>query len=77
MAISYTTNFKWAKLDDAGQNWGAVWNGVLEDLDLYLAEARNPLIWENYNDDHLLITADGKELEHELLVYDDEVLLYA
>jgi hypothetical protein len=77
MTISYTTNFNWPLPDDACENWGAIFNGILRDLDLALAEARNPLIWENDSDDHLLLNTSGKESTSEVLVYDGEILLYA
>lgn len=69
MTISYTTYFNWPLADDAGENWGAIFNGILEDLDLALAEARDPLIW----DDNTAGRIDGSEV----LTYDGEVLLFA
>lgn len=44
MAISYTTNFNWPLHDDAGENWGAIFNGVLEDLDIETKAAQTPII---------------------------------
>jgi len=44
MDISYTDNFSFPKLDDGAGNWGAVTNGVFEDIDKLLYEARNPIV---------------------------------
>lgn len=77
MAVQYTDNFNWPLLDDGTGNWGAVFNGVLTDLDLWLAEARNPLIWEDDGSDYLLLNPTGKKTTSEVLTYDGEVLLYA
>lgn len=44
MAISYTDNFQFPLLDDATENAGAVFNGVLEDLDTEVAAAQNPIM---------------------------------
>jgi hypothetical protein len=44
MAISYTTNFNWPMSGDAGENWGAIWNGVVEDLDIEVKAAQNPIV---------------------------------
>jgi len=44
MTISYTENFNWPLLDDAGENWGAVFNAVLEDLDIEVKAAQSPII---------------------------------
>lgn len=44
MTISYTDNFNWPLTDDAGNNWGAIFNGVLEDLDIEMAAAQTPII---------------------------------
>lgn len=57
--ISKTTNFEFPLLDNGGENAGAVNNGVYIDIDRLLAEARDPL---SYDD--------------ELLVYEDELLLW-
>lgn len=77
MAISYTDNFNFPLLDFNSDGWDAIMNGMLVDVDLLLAEARNPLIWENDSDDHLLLNASGKETTTEVLTYNGEVLLYA
>ena len=77
MATSYTDNFSFPLLDTGSGGWDAVMNGMLVDVDNLLAEARNPLIWENESDDHLLLNASGKESITEVLTYDGELLLYA
>jgi len=38
MSISYTTNFRFPLLDDGASNWGAVINGVLQDIDKELSK---------------------------------------
>ena len=54
MAISYTPHFNFPLHEDGGKNWGAIINGVFEDIDLYLAEIQNPLSI----DDDLLVYDD-------------------
>lgn len=44
MTISYTTNFRFPLHDDAGENWGAIFNGVLEDIDIEIKAAQTPII---------------------------------
>ena len=44
MTISYTENFNWPLADDVCENWGAIFNGVLEDLDIELKAAQTPII---------------------------------
>lgn len=47
MAISYTDNFNFPLVDDACQNWGAIWNGVMQDLDVEMKAAQTPIILMN------------------------------
>lgn len=44
MTISYTDNFNWPLLDDAAENAGAVFNAILEDLDIETKAAQTPII---------------------------------
>ena len=44
MAISYTDNFSFPLLDSKAKNWGAVINGILEDLDIELYKAQHPIV---------------------------------
>ncbi|GAG08236.1 unnamed protein product, partial [marine sediment metagenome] len=46
------------------------------DVDRLLAEARNPLIWEDDGSDYLLLNSTGKKTTTELLTYDGEPLFY-
>ena len=57
MAISYTDNFSFPLLGSGSDGWDAVMNGMLVDIDKLIAEARNPLTWE----DEILIY-DGETL---------------
>ena len=41
MAVGYTTYFNLPKGDDAIRNWGAIWNGIADKVDLELCKARN------------------------------------
>ncbi len=79
MATSYTENFSFPLLESGSGGWDATINGMLVDMDRLMAEARNPLIWENDNDneDHLLLNVTGRESTSEILSYDGELLLYA
>lgn len=69
MATSYTDNFSFPLLEAGSDGWDAVMNGMLTDLDKLLAEARDPLIW----DDNTAGRIDGSEV----LTYDGEILLFA
>ena len=33
MTVQYTTNFNFPLAPDATENWGAIWNGILETID--------------------------------------------
>lgn len=44
MTISYTENFNWPLADDACENWGAIFNGVLEDLDQEMKASQTPIM---------------------------------
>lgn len=44
MTISYTDNFNWPLLDDAVENAGAVFNAILEDLDIETKATQTPII---------------------------------
>ena len=44
MTISYTTNFLLPKLSDGGGNWGAVFNAMLDTVDLETKAAQSPLV---------------------------------
>lgn len=44
MSISYTTNFRFPIADDACENWGAIFNGVLEDIDIEIKAAQTSII---------------------------------
>lgn len=44
MTISYTDNFNWPLPDDVCENWGAIFNGVLEDLDREMKAAQTPIV---------------------------------
>lgn len=44
MTISYTENFNFPLADDACENWGAIFNGVLEDLDIETKAAQTPIM---------------------------------
>jgi hypothetical protein len=57
MAITKTDNYDFPLLDDSGKNWGAVFNGVLLDLDQYIARALDPL-----TDDVDVLVLDGDVL---------------
>jgi len=76
MAISYTDNFNFPLLDSGSGGWDATFNGMLVDMDRLMAEARNPLIWEDDGSDYLLDNATGKKATSEVLTHDGEVLLY-
>lgn len=71
MAISYTDNFRFPLLDVGSDGWDAVMNGMLIDVDKLLAEARNPLIWDDKG--QLAWDTDSTGI----LTYDGEILLYA
>jgi len=77
MSISYTENFSFPLLDSGSGGWLAVLNGMITNLDTLMAEARNPLTWDDDGDDYLLINSPtGKKPTTELLTYDGDVLLY-
>ena len=61
MAIQYTTYFLFPLLDDGGKSWGAIINGLMYDLDIYLngLEAKTPIILTH---------------ENEILVHEGDVL---
>jgi len=61
MTIAYTENYLFPLLDTGSGNWGAGVNGMLETVDRVIAEASNPLTWD----------------DTELLIYDGEVLGWA
>ena len=44
MAISYTTNFNFPLVDDGCENWMAVINGILEDMDIEIYKAQHPMV---------------------------------
>lgn len=69
MAISYTDNFNFPLLDTGSDGWAAVINGMLVDVDKLLAEASDPLIW----DDNTSGRIDGSEV----LTFDGDVLGWA
>lgn len=69
MATSYTTYFNFPMLEAGSDGWDAVINGMIVTIDKLLAEARDPLIW----DDNTSGRIDGSEV----LTYDGEVLLFA
>jgi len=68
MAISYTDNYAFPLLEQGSDEWDAVMNGMLIDMDKLMAEASNPLVW----DDNTSGRIDGSEV----LTYDGNVLLY-
>ena len=76
MTISYTDNFNFPLLGTGSDGWAAIINGMITDLDRLMAEARNPLVWEDDSDDHLLLNSTGKDTTTELLTYDGDVLFY-
>ncbi len=77
MSISYTDNFNFPLLEFGSDGWDAVMNGMLIDLDLALAEARNPLIWEDDGSDYVLTDVpSGKKATTEVLTFDGDVLFY-
>ena len=61
MAVQYTTYYNIPLLDDGAKSWGAVWNGLMYDLDIYLngLEAKTPIILTH---------------ENEILVHEGDVL---
>jgi len=77
MATSYSTHFDFPLLEAGSDGWDAVINGMIMYMDRLMAEARNPLIWDDDGDDYLLLNASGKKATTEVLTYDGEVLLYA
>jgi len=77
MTVSYTTNFNFPKADDGCENWMAIWNGIADDIDRLLAEARDPLIWDDDGGDYLLDGLSVNKTTTEVLTYNGEVLLYA
>jgi hypothetical protein len=44
MTISYTPNFNFPLADDACENHGAIFNGVLEDLDAETKASQTPIM---------------------------------
>ena len=70
MTISYTDNINFPLLEAGSDGWDAVINGMLVDVDRLLAEARNPLIWDDKG--QLAWDTDSTSV----LTYDGEVLLY-
>ncbi len=78
MTIAYTDNFNFPLISAGSDGWDAVINGMLTDLDKLMAEARNPLIWEDDGSDYVLTgVPSGKKATSELLTFDGDVLLYA
>jgi len=47
---------------------------MLETVDRVLAEASNPLIWEDDGSDYLLDNDSGKKATSELLTYNGDIL---
>ncbi len=76
MAISYTTNFNFPLLESGSDGWDAVINGMLIDMDKLMAEASNPLIWEDDGSEYVLLNSTGKKATSELLTYNGDPLLY-
>jgi len=61
MAVQYTDNFNFPMSDDGGKSWGAIFNGIIYDLDdlLNALEAKTPIILTH---------------ENEILVHEGDVL---
>jgi len=74
MATTYTDNYAFPLLESGSDGWDAVMNGMLETVDRVLAEASNPLIWEDDGSDYLLDNDSGKKATSELLTYNGDIL---
>ena len=61
MAISFTINFLFPKLDTGASNWGAGFNGALETIDIEIFQAQNPIV--NRNGDIMVSILNGNVIQ--------------
>ncbi len=77
MTTTYTPNFSFPLLGTGSESYDATFNAMLEKMDLLMAEARNPLTWEDDGSDYLLDGLSSTKPTTEVLTYDGDVLLWA